>query len=169
MPIDTWTISSRDALFGESRNDRKRMIFLALGGEYYPVVNGFQVFCGIRQSMPSRGIESCDADIDTLPSFAAGHTKRPRSRRLENRHAPCWSHQMIFSRSPRRPRNTNRWPEYGSSSSVLSACAASVLNPRRMSVTPAASQTHVLLGTGIKTSAPSKAGPAHQGQTRPRL
>ena len=35
-----------------------------------------------------------------------------------------------------------------------STCAASVLKPRRMSVTPAASHTRVLLGTGITPSGP---------------
>jgi len=40
----------------------------------------------------------------------------------------------------------------GSSSRTDEACDASVLKPRRMSVTPTASQTRVLLGTGIKPS-----------------
>lgn len=119
----------------------------------YPVLKGRHVFRGIRQSIPSNSIDNCAAVTLTLPSFAAGQTKRPRSRRLLKRHAPWLSHQIILSRSPRRPRNTNRWPEYGSSSKTFSACAASVLNPRRMSVTPAASQTRVSDGTGIKASA----------------
>src|SRR5690606_28871559 len=109
----------------------------------YPACKGRHVFCGMRQSIPSSSMVSWDALRLTLPSFAAGQTKRPRSSRLENRHAPWASHQMIFNRSPRRPRNTNRWPEYGSSARTFSACAASVLNPRRISVTPAASQTRV--------------------------
>lgn len=48
----------------------------------YSAATGRQVFIGIRQSIPSSNIESCDADNDTLPSFARGHTKRPRSSRL---------------------------------------------------------------------------------------
>lgn len=104
--------------------------------------------------MPSSSIESWAGVTLILPSFAAGQTNRPFSRRLLKRHAPCASHQMILSRSPRRPRNTNRWPEYGSSLSTFSAWAANVLNPRRISVTPAASHTRVLEGTGIKLPNP---------------
>ena len=52
-------------------------------------VSGRHVRRGMRQSIPSSSIESCAGDIDTLPSFATGQTKRPRSRRLENRQAPC--------------------------------------------------------------------------------
>ncbi len=42
----------------------------------------------MRQSMPSSNIVSCEADMLILPSFAAGHTKRPFSNRLLNKHAP---------------------------------------------------------------------------------
>jgi hypothetical protein len=42
---------------------------------------------------------------------------------LENRHAPWPSHQITLIRSPRRPRNTNKWPEYGSYSRTFSARA----------------------------------------------
>ncbi len=40
---------------------------------------------------------------------------------LETWHAPWLSHQMILSKSPRRPRKTNRWPQNGSAASVFSA------------------------------------------------
>lgn len=39
-------------------------------------------------------------------------------------------------------------PANGSCFSTVSAWAASVMNPRRMSVTPAASHTRVFAGTG---------------------
>ena len=118
--------------------------------------------------MPSKSIASCAAVTLTLPSLAAGQTKRPRSSRLENRQAPWLSHQMIFSRSPRRPRNTNKWPQNGSAASVFSAWAESVLNPRRISVTPAANHTRVFEGTGIKTPIPSAGGQVHRRQTLPQ-
>lgn len=118
--------------------------------------------------MPSKSIASCAAVTQTLPSLAAGQTNLPRSSRLENRHAPWLSHQMIFSKSPRRPRNTNRWPQNGSAASVFSAWAASVLNPRRISVTPAANHTRVLDGTGIKTPIPSAAGQSYRRQNCPQ-
>ncbi len=50
------------------------------------------------------------------------------------------------ARSPRRPRKTNKWPEYGSCSRTFSASAESPLNPFLMSVTPAASQDLRLRG-----------------------
>ncbi len=134
----------------------------------YPVFSGRHVRFGIRQSMPSSSIASCAEVRLILPSFAAGQTNRPRSNRLLNRHAPCESHHMILSKSPRRPRKTNRWPEYGSSANTFSACAANVLNPRRMSVTPAASQTRVLLGTGIKPTIPEPNQQLHSAPLAPR-
>jgi hypothetical protein len=81
-------------------------------------------------------------------------------------HAPWPSHQITLIRSPRRPRKTKRWPENGSCFSVASACAASVANPRRMSVTPAASQTLAFAGTGITTSGRGSAAPGHRDHRR---
>ena len=51
---------------------------------------------GARQSIPSSSIDSCAGVTTILPPDADGHTKRPRSRRLANRHAPWPSHQIIF-------------------------------------------------------------------------
>ena len=62
-------------------------------------------------------------------SAGDGHTKRPFSNRLENRQTPWPSNQIAFSRSPRRPRNTNRWPKYGSCFRTFSARADSPLKP----------------------------------------
>jgi hypothetical protein len=66
----------------------------------YPAASGCQVRCGIRQSMPSSSIASCAGVSDTLPSFAEGQTKRPRSKRFTNRQAPV---RPTRSPSPDRP------------------------------------------------------------------
>ena len=100
----------------------------------------------------SNSIANCAEVIATLPLTGDGQTNRPRSNRLENRHAPCPSNQMIFTRSPRRPRKTNRWPENGSCSKASWARILRPLKPFRMSVTPEAIQTFVLAGTGIIAS-----------------
>ncbi len=50
--------------------------------------------------MPSSSIASCAGVSDTLPSFAAGQTNRPRSSRFTNRQAAWPSHQITFTRSP---------------------------------------------------------------------
>jgi hypothetical protein len=137
----------------------------------YPAAEGCQVRCGIRQSMPSSSIASCAGVSDTLPPFAEGQTNLPRSSRFTNMQAPCvrqclsdhWRsigspHQITFTRSPRRPRKTKRCPAKGSCWSVASAWAASAAKPRRMSVTPAASQTLVMAGTGITRTGPGSTG-----------
>ena len=95
---------------------------------------------GVRQSRPSSSMASWAAVSDTVPLRArVGHRNRPCSKRLENRHIPCPSHHNALTRSPRLPRNRNRWPEKGSSRSTCCTCAASPSNPRRMSVLPRAS------------------------------
>ena len=66
-----------------------------------------------RQSIPSSSIDSCAALRLTVPCVACGHTKRPRSRRLANRHNPSPLHQRIFTRSPARPLKTKSCPENG--------------------------------------------------------
>lgn len=58
-------------------------------------------------------------------------------------------------------------PANGSCFSTVSAWAASAVNARRMSVTPAASQTYVFVGTGIIRIDLVSAGPAPQDR-RPR-
>ncbi len=137
----------------DSRSARQCESYSAGFADKLPTVNGRHVRCGARQSMPSRSIDSCAGLTVTLPSEAAGQTYLPFSRRLENMHAPWPSHHTILMRSPRRPRKTNRCPEYGSCFRTLSARAANPLNCLRMSVTPAASQTRVFDGTGITQSA----------------
>jgi len=60
----------------------------------HPNSSGFQLRCGIRQSIPSGSIASCAAVSAILPSFADGQTNLPFSSRFENRHAPCPSHPL---------------------------------------------------------------------------
>ena len=67
--------------------------------------------------------------------------------------------EVTFTRSPRRPLNTNRCPAKRSCFTTASACAASPVNPLRMSVALAASQTRVLAGTGITASGPGSGAP----------
>ena len=55
---------------------------------HYPAELGRQVFCGIRQSMPSSRYPSWAGVIDTLPSVADGQMNRPRSSFFVNRRAP---------------------------------------------------------------------------------
>jgi len=93
--------------------------------------------------MPSSSIDSCAALNAMLPLSACGHTKRPRSSRLANRHSPSPSNHKSFTRSPRRPRNTKMCPEKGFSASAVCASAASPSMPLRISVTPAATQKPV--------------------------
>src|SRR3546814_9807818 len=61
-------------------------------------------------------IESWAAVITTEPVLVEGHTNRPRSIRLENRHMPWPSYQSSLTRSPRLPRKANSAPECGLSS-----------------------------------------------------
>src|SRR5690606_41540864 len=67
-----------------------------------------------------------------------GHTKRPRSIRLENRHRPWPSYHSSLTRSPRLPRKANRAPECGLCSSTCCASTARPSNPLRISVAPQA-------------------------------
>ncbi len=80
---------------------------------------GDQVRSGARQSIPSKSIESCAAVSDAEPSFACGHTNRPRSRRLAKRHRPWPSHHRSFTRSPRRPLKAKTAPPCGSSCGMV--------------------------------------------------
>jgi hypothetical protein len=80
-------------------------------GDAQPASSGRQVRCGIRQSIPSSSIDSWARLSTTTPSSARGQTNRPRSRRLANRHSPSPSHHNSLTRSPRRPRKQNTWPQ----------------------------------------------------------
>ena len=81
----------------------------------YPVRSGRQVFCGMRQSMPSSNIVSCEADMLILPSFAAGHTKRPFSNRLLSCH---WNaigpRDNGYARALLRHVHSDQWRDHGS-------------------------------------------------------
>jgi hypothetical protein len=99
--------------------------------------------------MPSSSIDNCAGVNATAPFGTLGQTNRPCSRRLANRHIPWPSHHSTLSRSPRRPRNANRCPLNGSAESCVYTRWASPSNPRRRSVTPAASHTRVPEGNPI--------------------
>ena len=102
--------------------------------------SGVHVRSTLRQSMPSKSIESCARLSCTVPLSAFGQMNRPRSRRLANRHRPSPSHHKSLTMSPRRPRNTNTCPENGCSCNTFCTCALNPSKPRRRSVTPAAIQ-----------------------------
>src|SRR5262249_55752522 len=59
------------------------------------------------------------------------------------------SHQSNLIRSPRRPRKTNTWPENGFCSKTVWTVALRPVKPRLRSVTPAASQICVPVGSAI--------------------
>ena len=71
----------------------------------YTAICGVQVLSGLRQSMPSMSIESCARVSETVPSFACGQMKRPRSRRLANKHRPSSSAHKILIVSPAPAKN----------------------------------------------------------------
>ena len=62
---------------------------------------------------------------------------------------PRPSCQRILIRSPRRPRNTNKSPAWGSRRSPSCTCSASPFMPRRMSVCPVAIHTRTPERIGI--------------------
>ncbi|KGD57098.1 hypothetical protein DP49_4372 [Burkholderia pseudomallei] len=125
------------------------------GRQVYNADVGFVVRTGCRQSIPSSSIDSCAWLRHTTPPSARGHANRPRSRRFISRHMPSPLHHNTLTRSPRLPRNTNTWPLNGSRSSTVWTFAAKRLKPERMSVTPAASQIFVWLGSPIMLSVPT--------------
>src|SRR6185369_5620604 len=74
------------------------------------------------------------------PCSTRGILKTPASRRLYHNTNPSRSHTKIFKRSPRRERNTNRWPLCGFSPTTAFTRSASRSNPQRMSVASLAIQ-----------------------------
>src|SRR5579875_1727160 len=80
---------------------------------------------------------------ERAPSFARGSLNTPCSNRLYHNANPSRSHTKIFSRSPRRERNTNQCPLSGSSPSTAFTRSAKRSNPQRMSVASTASQMRV--------------------------
>ncbi len=108
-------------------------------------------------NMPNWAAPGC-----ATPACVDGQTKRPLSRRLANRQNPWLSQYKTFTKSPRRPRNTNRWPENGSFSRTSWTRTASPGIPLRMSARPSARYTRRPVGTVIivrpapKPDAPSE-------------
>ncbi len=123
----------------------------------YAACVGCHVRSGCGQSIPSSSIDSWAADRWTVPESACGHTKRPLSSRFAYRFMPSPLHHKILIRSPRRPRNRKMCPEKGSRPSADCTGAASPSMPRRISVTPAASQTRVPVGGAIMPASGSAA------------
>ncbi len=75
--------------------------------------------------------------------------KAPAFEPFRIRQTPWPSCQMIFKRSPLRPRKQNRWPLFGSRFSDSCTNSDRRGKPLRISVCPVASQTRTPLGTGI--------------------
>ena len=73
--------------------------------------------------MPSSSIESWARLREIVPLRAFGQMNRPRSSRLMNRHRPSPSNHKTLIVSPRRPRNTNTWPEKGCCCNTVCTCA----------------------------------------------
>src|SRR5580658_4617167 len=93
-------------------------------------------------SIPSRIIANSLArnSIERTPAAIRGSLKTPASSRLYQSTNPSPSHVKIFSRSPRRERNTNRpFPE-GSWPMTTFTRSARRSKPQRMSVASVASQ-----------------------------
>ena len=135
----------------------------------YTAICGDQVRSGLRQSMPSSSIDNCARVNATVPSFACGQMKRPRSSRFANKHRPSSSAHKILIVSPRRPRKTKTCPENGCCLRIICTCALRPGKPLRMSVTPAAIQMRVPLRnsiTGANSPAPHSA--LHDPRRTPR-
>ncbi len=85
---------------------RSRLVFIALPNtQRAPRPVGHPPVYALQQHGQLRRRDRNLAILGCWPN------KPPFSSRLLKRHAPWASHQIIFNRSPRRPRNTNRWPE----------------------------------------------------------
>src|SRR6266699_7133936 len=93
-------------------------------------------------SMPSRIIASSLARNSTerAPCATRGNLKTPASSRLYHNTKPSRSQTKILSRSPRRERNTNKWPLCGFSPMTTFTRSAKRSNPQRMSVASLAIQ-----------------------------
>ena len=89
------------------------------------------------------------------PGTRLGHTKRPRSRRLANRHNPSPSHQRILIRYLRRPRKTINCPENASSASCVCTRLARPSKSLRRSGTPHANHARAPLSSAIIASPPT--------------
>ena len=133
----------------------------------YTAICGVHVLSGLRQSMPSMSIDSCARVRETVPSFACGQMKCPRSNRFANRHRPSSSAHKILIVSPLRPRKTNTCPENGCCLRIICTCALSPGKPRRISVTPAAIQMRVPVRSSITcpSSPESSAAKPHRRRT----
>jgi len=85
--------------------------------------------------------------------FAVGGGETEGFRDQSRRFADAWGSMGAHSELRVVPATTHF---------TVLACAASAVNPLRMSVTPAASQTRVFAGTGITPKAPGSVAPRLQ-------
>jgi hypothetical protein len=83
---------------GESTMSPRRAKSIQQHAAHSPAISGRHVRTGIRQSMPSVSIDSCDGVSDTMPSRACGQMKWPRSSRLAYSTRPWPSQNRIFKR-----------------------------------------------------------------------
>jgi hypothetical protein len=129
---------------------------------------GVNVLSGLLQSIPSRSIDSCARLRETVPLSAFGQMNRPRSKRLENKQRPSPSHHRSFTMSPLRPLNTKTCPENGCCSRTVCTFALRPSKPRRMSVTPAASQILVPDRSSITSAGSQGSNATAPDQRHPR-
>lgn len=76
-----------------------------------PVLIGRQVFCGLRQSIPSRGYPIWPEEIASFPSATEDRRNVPRSRRFVNRQAPwpsCHLQTIAFAHPGKESMTTER-------------------------------------------------------------
>src|SRR5690606_13161759 len=74
------SMSRSESARGPSRNRKMRL--LPRKSRAYPALAGRQLYCGLRQSIPSSRHANCEAVRATTPSLAEGQMKRPFSSRL---------------------------------------------------------------------------------------
>ena len=112
------------------------------------------------QNWPCHGVQVDDVSPDQM---AEARRRKPHARD-HRRDCIQGRDQTTSKRSLITPS-----PTFGHRSSCFSVCsawAANVVNPRRMSVTPAASQTRVFAGTGIMQKGPGSDGPRLRDHNR---
>src|SRR5439155_20373289 len=84
--------------FSSSFHDEDGIISTAIvpSKNRQPTEVGRQLSWGWRQSMPDNRYPSCAGEIVTASPAGLGHKNRPRSSRLQYRHAPWPSCQITF-------------------------------------------------------------------------
>src|SRR5208283_207004 len=127
--------------------------------------------------MPSRIIANSLARNSTerAPCSTRGSLNTPASSRLYHNTKPSRSQSKILSRSPRRERNTNKWPLCGFSPMTALTRSAKRSNPQRMSVASLAIQIRapcarsIACKLGNPITPPSPPPPATPAPVRHRI